>query len=177
MGVAAGSVPQGSTDWANEEWVVEIRNELDQLLHDGSYRGLERYSKKGSIYKVPALPKNLNNKAYEPQMVSFGPYHYGKEQLMTMEKHKHDMLLHFLNVSGKPLESYVNALAPVLQDLKDCYDALPPCWHADTSKFLKLMVLDGCFMLHMLRVYAGVSSGFASSAMETEVIKLDMLLL
>ncbi|KAI8541445.1 hypothetical protein RHMOL_Rhmol08G0061300 [Rhododendron molle] len=50
------------------------------------------------------LLKNLNNKAYEPQMVSFGPYHYGKEHLMTMEKHKHDMLLHFLNVSGKPLE-------------------------------------------------------------------------
>ncbi|KAG5534886.1 hypothetical protein RHGRI_022865 [Rhododendron griersonianum] len=144
-------VQQGSTNRANEEWVLEIRNELDQLLHDGPTALQERLSKKRSmICKVPALLKNLNNKAYEPQMASFGPYHYGKEHLMPMEKRKHTILLDFLTKSGEPLESYVNALAPVVQDLKDSYDALDPYWHVDTSRFLKLMVLDGCFMLHIL---------------------------
>ncbi|XP_058179963.1 UPF0481 protein At3g47200-like [Rhododendron vialii] len=144
-------VQKGSTNWANEEWVVDIRNELDRLLHDGPTALRERFSKKRSmIYKVPAFLKNLNNKAYEPQMVSFGPYHYGKEHLMPMEKRKHTMLLDYLQRSGKPLESYVNALAPVVQDLKDFYNALEPRWHGDTSGFLKLMVLDGCFMLHFI---------------------------
>ncbi|KAF7135569.1 hypothetical protein RHSIM_Rhsim08G0051700 [Rhododendron simsii] len=170
-------VQQGRTNWAYEEWVVEIRNELDQLLHDGPTALQERFSKKRSvIYKVPALLKNLNNKAYEPQMVSFGPYHYGKEHLMPMEKRKHTMLLDFLQESGKPLESYVNALAPAVQDLKDFYDALEPRWHGDTSGFLKLMVLDGCFMLHFLDRESRDKLDFLGD-LETAGIKRDMLLL
>ncbi|KAG5534888.1 hypothetical protein RHGRI_022867 [Rhododendron griersonianum] len=158
----------------NEEWVVEIRNELDQLLRDGPTALQERLSKKRSmICKVPALLKNLNNKAYEPQMASFGPYHYGKEHLMPMEKHKLNTLLHLLTKSGKPLESYVDALAPVVQDLKDCYDALPPSWRKDTSGFLKLMVLDGCFMLHILDRWTRDFLG----DLETAGIERDMLLL
>ncbi|KAF7134778.1 hypothetical protein RHSIM_Rhsim08G0051800 [Rhododendron simsii] len=173
-------VQQGSTNWANEEWVVDIRNELDQLLHDGPTALQERFSKKRSvIYKVPDLLKNLNNKAYEPQMVSFGPYHYGKEHLMPMEKRKHTMLLDFLQESGKPLESYVNALAPVVQDLKNFYDALEPHWHEDTSGFLKLMVRDGCFMLHILdsesrHLFNGL---YFLGNLETAGIKRDILLL
>ncbi|KAI8541449.1 hypothetical protein RHMOL_Rhmol08G0061700 [Rhododendron molle] len=169
-------VQQGSTNWAKEEWVVEI----DQLLRDGSTaRKRYRYSEKRSIYKVPDLLKNLNNKAYEPQMVSFGPYHYGKEHLMPMEKRKHTMLLDFLQESGEPLESYFNALAPVVQELKDFYDALEPRWHGDTSGFLKLMVLDGCFMLHILdsesrHPFNGL---YFLGNLETAGIKRDMLLL
>ncbi|KAE9466488.1 hypothetical protein C3L33_01620, partial [Rhododendron williamsianum] len=167
-------VQQSSINWANEEWVVEIRNELDQLLRDST--ALEPYSKKGSIYKVPDLLKNLNCKAYEPQMASFGPYHYGKEHLMPMEKRKHTILLDFLRESGKPLESYVNALAPVVQDLKDSYDALDPRWHADTSGFLKLMVQDGCFMLHILDRWI-LYELYLLGSLETASIRRDMLLL
>ncbi|KAI8541443.1 hypothetical protein RHMOL_Rhmol08G0061100 [Rhododendron molle] len=175
-------VQQGSTNWANEEWVLEIRNELDQLLHDGPTALQERLSKKQSmIYKVPAHLKNLNDKAYEPQMVSFGPYHYGKEHFMPMEKLKHTMLLDFLQEPGEPLESYVNALAPVVQDLKDFYDALDPSWHGDnnTSRFLKLMVVDGCFMLYILGELGNLgrpSVPFLGD-LETAGIKRDMLLL
>ncbi|KAE9466487.1 hypothetical protein C3L33_01621, partial [Rhododendron williamsianum] len=165
----------------NQEWVVQIRYEAErvELLDDGSIStALDRYSKKRSIFKVPALLKNLNDKAYEPQLVSFGPYHYGKEHLMPMEKCKHNTLLHFLKRSEKPLQSYVDALVPMVQDLKDCYDVLPPSWRADTSKFLKLMVLDGCFML---RILGGNFSknwpGPVFGDMETAGIKRDMLLL
>ncbi|KAG5534885.1 hypothetical protein RHGRI_022864 [Rhododendron griersonianum] len=165
----------------NQEWVVQIRNEAErvELLDDGSIStALDRYSKKRSIFKVPALLKNLNDKAYEPQMVSFGPYHNGKEHLMPMEKCKHNTLLHFLKRSEKPLQSYVDALVPMVQDLKDCYDALHPSWNADTSGFLKLMVLDGCFML---RILGGNFSknwpGPVFGDMETAGIKRDMLLL
>ncbi|KAI8541444.1 hypothetical protein RHMOL_Rhmol08G0061200 [Rhododendron molle] len=170
-------VQQCSTNWANEEWVLEIRNELDQVLHDDPTPLRKRLSKKRSmIYKVPALLKNLNNKAYEPQMVSFGPYHCGKEHLKPMEKRKHTVLLYFLHESGKPQESYVNALAPVVQDLKDSYDALDPRWHGDTSGFLKLMVLDGCFILHILDCVYRDKVDFLGD-LETAGIKRDMLLL
>ncbi|XP_058180331.1 UPF0481 protein At3g47200-like isoform X1 [Rhododendron vialii] len=174
-------VQQWTTNRANQEWVVQIRNESERvkLLDDGSIStALDRYSKKRSIFKVPALLKNLNDKAYEPQMVSFGPYHYGKEHLMPMEKRKLNTLLHFLKRSEKPLESYFNALVPVVQDLKDFYDALHPSWNADTCGFLKLMVLDGCFML---RILGGNLSeywpGPVFGDMETAGFKRDMLLL
>ncbi|XP_057491608.1 UPF0481 protein At3g47200-like [Actinidia eriantha] len=104
---------------------------------------------KRCIYKVPASVKDRNQKAYEPQLVSFGPYHHGKEHLMRMEEHKHRALFHFLRRSNKPLELYFACLSEAVQDLKDSYDSLDPSWH--NNRFLQLMILDGCFMLEFLR--------------------------
>ncbi|PSS30631.1 UPF0481 protein [Actinidia chinensis var. chinensis] len=105
---------------------------------------------KRCIYKVPASVKDRNQKAYEPQLASFGPYHHGKEHLMRMEEHKHRALFHFLRRSNKPLELYFACLLEVVQDLKDSYDSLDPSWQSD-NRFLQLMILDGCFMLEFLR--------------------------
>ena len=49
--------------------------------------------RKQSIYRVPACIKDLNSKAYKPQVVSFGPFHHGEAQVMPMEEHKHRALL------------------------------------------------------------------------------------
>ncbi|KAM7498096.1 hypothetical protein LguiA_022510 [Lonicera macranthoides] len=107
--------------------------------------------KKRCIFKVAPFTKELNEKAYQPQLVSIGPYHHGEEHLKAMEQHKHRALLHFLKRSDKPLESYVESLVEVVQDLKDSYDLLDPVWIQDTDAFLKLMVLDGCFTIEILR--------------------------
>lgn len=106
---------------------------------------------KRSIYRIPASVTDINKRAYKPQIVSFGPYHNGTENLKAMEEHKHRALLHFLKRSNKPLESFVDALTPVVQDLKDAYDQLDPKWQ-DIDKFLELMIVDGCFVLEILRV-------------------------
>ncbi|KAK1294797.1 UPF0481 protein [Acorus calamus] len=60
---------------------------------------------------------NLNNKAYKPQVVSFGPYHHGEDQLMPMEEHKWRALLQFLRKCKKPFEDFVKAMEEVAGDL------------------------------------------------------------
>ncbi|KAF5203052.1 hypothetical protein FRX31_007365 [Thalictrum thalictroides] len=74
--------------------------------------------KKRSIYKVYACSKDLNQKAYIPQAVAFGPYHYNDKQLqMQMDVHKHRALHHFLMNSRKPLKTYVTAMQSVVPEL------------------------------------------------------------
>ncbi|GFZ20532.1 hypothetical protein Acr_28g0012370 [Actinidia rufa] len=114
-------------------------------------------STKRSIYKVPARMTEKNKEAYVPQVVSFGPYHHGEEHLMPLEEHKHRALFHFLKRRNMPLQTIVDNLTKVVQDLKDSYDSLGEVWQSDTGRFLRLMVLDGCFMLEVLCYYAEMS--------------------
>ncbi|KAF7123940.1 hypothetical protein RHSIM_Rhsim12G0117800 [Rhododendron simsii] len=133
-----------------DDWVVTIKDELQRM---DTIRTVEKqHWDKRSIYRVPAsIVTDLNMKAYKPQFVSFGPYHHGEDHLMPMEEHKHRALLRFLKRSSKPLESHLNALAEAAQSLKDSYESLDPVWETDTDRFLRMMILDGCFMLEVLR--------------------------
>ncbi|KAL8038133.1 hypothetical protein ABFX02_11G084400 [Erythranthe guttata] len=133
-----------------KQWVVKINNELNSLANTSEESA--HWSKR-FIYKIPACVTELNKRAYKPQIVSFGPYHHGMGDLRAMEEHKHRALLHFLKRSNKPLNTFVEALAPVLQDLKDAYDQLDPKWHLkeNDDEFLEMMILDGCFILEILR--------------------------
>ncbi|KAI3897147.1 hypothetical protein MKW92_010367 [Papaver armeniacum] len=58
---------------------------------------------------------------------------------------------------------------PVLQHLMDSYDSLDDEWLNDRDGFLKLMILDGCFMLEILQWssvsdYKAFSSGSVTAA-------------
>ncbi|KAF8010254.1 hypothetical protein BT93_J1019 [Corymbia citriodora subsp. variegata] len=108
-----------------------------------------------SIYRVPAHITILNPKAYQPQVVSFGPYHHGKDHLLPMEEHKRRALNHFLKRSRKPLRHFFESLKEVARDLEESYAALDPKWKAGSGKgavrrFLELMITDGCFILEIL---------------------------
>ncbi|KAL0408516.1 UNVERIFIED_CONTAM: hypothetical protein Sradi_1786000 [Sesamum radiatum] len=112
---------------------------------------LEQWTKR-CIYRLPTHVTDQDNNSYKPQVVSIGPYHHGEPHLKPMDDHKHHALLHFLKRSEKPFHLYVEALAQVVQELKDAYDQLDPVWQDDTNAFLKMMVLDGCFILEILRM-------------------------
>ncbi|XP_059655082.1 UPF0481 protein At3g47200-like [Cornus florida] len=131
-------------------WVIRVNDELNRVSENSLEKETEEW-KKRSIYKVPIAVADLNKKAYRPQTVSFGPYHHGEGSLKPMEEHKRRALLHFLKRSKKPLQLYVNSLAEVVQQLKDSYDCLDKKWQENTDEFLQLMILDGCFMLEILR--------------------------
>lgn len=130
-----------------KDWIIKIKNELDSMA--GSTTEVAHW-KKRSIYREPSTVIELNKKAYKPDTASLGPYHHEEDHLKAMEKHKH-RALHFLKRSGKPIEGYVNALAEVVDDLKDAYDQLDSKWRLGTEEFLKLMILDGCFILEIMR--------------------------
>ncbi|KAF3451539.1 hypothetical protein FNV43_RR07634 [Rhamnella rubrinervis] len=141
------------------QWASEVNEELKNLV---DLRTEIQHWSKRSIYQIPACFADLNKKAFKPQFVSFGPYHHGERQLMPMEEHKHRALLHFLNRCGKPIELFLTSLEQEAQNLKESYEPLGPEWRDNTDRFLKLMILDGCFMLEVLRTcYTRISEDYA----------------
>lgn len=167
----------------DKSWVVELTKQLDNV--DASAELVQW--RKHSIYRVPTWIKNLNPKAYLPQTVSFGPYHHGEEPLKPMEMHKHRALLHFLKRTKKTFEEYLGSLEEVVQELQDSYQGLDEKWKVDKDEFLKLMIIDGCFMLEILTISTGGKSSdyafndpiFSSHGMLYTVpyIKRDMLMI
>lgn len=135
------------------DWVVDFK----QKLEEREISKITESWKKQSIYKVPLCTKNLHENAYVPRAVSFGPYHHceGGEWNMQMEAHKRRALSHFLRKSNKPLETYVKELKKVVQQLMDSYQYLDSKWNQ--NRFLQLMLLDGCFMLEILRAYEAIN--------------------
>ncbi|RZS26923.1 hypothetical protein BHM03_00060344 [Ensete ventricosum] len=138
-------------------WVMEIH---DRLNNNETSSEMQRWSKQ-SIYKVPACIKDLNRKAYQPQVVSFGPFHHGDPDVRPMEEHKLRALVHFLKRAKKQLDEFVAAMKEVVPQLQDAYQGLDEQWKKDKERFLQLMILDGCFMLEIMRVAAGASSDYA----------------
>ncbi|TKY57030.1 UPF0481 protein [Spatholobus suberectus] len=126
-------------------WLVQIN---DELKSDGP--SVPEW-KRRSIYKVPSSVTELNKKAYKPQVVSFGPYHNREEHLKGMEEHKHRALIHFLKRCEKPIKDIFDCMDQVVEELRDSYNPLEPIWMHDTPRFLQMMILDGCFMLEILR--------------------------
>ncbi|EYU22650.1 hypothetical protein MIMGU_mgv1a014027mg [Erythranthe guttata] len=168
----------------DHNWIIAINDKLENMS-DFSQE-VEQWMKR-SIYKLPPRVIDLDSKSYKPQIVSIGPYHHGGPHLKPMEDHKERALLHFIKRSSVPIEAYLEALDDVVQDLRDAYDELDPKWLNNTSDFLRLMILDGCFVLEVLRMGTSVLAGgyapndpvFSSHGLlyVLPVLRCDMLLL
>ncbi|RZC91707.1 hypothetical protein C5167_027762 [Papaver somniferum] len=108
-------------------------------------------------------------------------HHDKGDHLKKMDPHKRRVLGHFLQRYKITLQKLVDSLTttnyrwqqvdhtdnvsdpkelpidiqkevlPVLQHLMDAYDSLDDKWLHDHDGFLKLMILDGCFMLEILQ--------------------------
>nr|XP_018675956.1 PREDICTED: UPF0481 protein At3g47200-like [Musa acuminata subsp. malaccensis] len=144
-------------------WAVKIRDqpmateerswalEIDDQTENTGNSAKKQQSPKPSIYRVPAYIRRLKCHAYKPQIVSFGPYHHGDPNVMPMEEHKDRALTHFLKRANKSLQDVRTAMAEVVQQLRGAYQSLDGKWAGD-ERFLHLMILDGCFMLEIIRV-------------------------
>ncbi|EYU24259.1 hypothetical protein MIMGU_mgv1a019904mg, partial [Erythranthe guttata] len=73
--------------------------------------------------------RNVNMKAFEPEVISVGPYHPDKDNLKIMKDHK---------LSIEQLE----------RSTRNCYTD-PICLHV--VEFIEMLVLDGCFIIDLVR--------------------------
>ncbi|KAI5678139.1 hypothetical protein M9H77_09089 [Catharanthus roseus] len=144
---------------AEKPWVIQVDNHVRETVLEMEKKCWD----KRSIYKMPNSVTNINKKAYTPQLVSFGPYHYNNKNLNPMEEHKDRALLHVLKRSRKPLQSYFQSLIEVVEDLKEAYESLDSDLKRDSDAFLRIMIRDGIFMLEILRFFTENVEGFAGN--------------
>ncbi|OAY66970.1 UPF0481 protein [Ananas comosus] len=98
-----------------------------------------------TIYKVPQHIREVERHAYEPIVLSIGPYHYGTPPLQAMEKEKWNCLDYILKLNPKrDLHDYLRVIARLENHVRNCYTE---DIKIDRKKFLQILLLDGCFIL------------------------------
>ncbi|KAL3715887.1 hypothetical protein ACJRO7_007616 [Eucalyptus globulus] len=103
------------------------------------------------IFRVPKSLADINGRAYEPRIVSIGPYHRGEPHLRMIEEHKWrylGMVLERTRPMGLGLEDYMRTVAPLVGSSRECYSEAIPL---DDDEFIEMMVVDAFFMIELFR--------------------------
>jgi len=95
------------------------------------------------IYGVPPTIRENNLKAYTPQIVSIGPYHYNSFE--SMEELKLKYLKEFLNQKQIPMREFIVKMKEI-EEIQLCY-AEPIKYNSDN--FLKLILVDAYFIIEL----------------------------
>ncbi|KAM3405643.1 hypothetical protein ACQJBY_008257 [Aegilops geniculata] len=96
---------------------------------------------------------------YKPQTVSLGPFHHDDKDLKPMEEHKLRAVHHLLRRDSckTTLSELVATMEKVGEELQDAYMELGDEWRGkeNRGKFLEMMIIDGCFLLEVMRTARG----------------------
>ncbi|RWR96997.1 UPF0481 protein [Cinnamomum micranthum f. kanehirae] len=151
-------------------WADSIREDLPRMKGQISDTG----------FIIPRVPERLRlgeNYPYEPQIISFGPYHHGKPRLQAMEKYKWRYLEAILGRKKEiPLEHYINMMKEQETKIRSWY---PDYFDINSSEeFVKMVLLDGCFVVeYLLRCHEDVLDELDSMDWMHAQIQYDILLL
>lgn len=131
-------------------WIQTVRKKLN------SARPQLHSSRPRTIFRVPENIRRGDSKAYEPLVVSIGPYHYQLAQRGTrvaMQDHKWQCVRCLLS-RHKSQEQATQLLDRCLLQLKALDCEVRSCYsknlHFDQRKLASIMLLDGCFIIHVL---------------------------
>ncbi|XP_022961906.1 putative UPF0481 protein At3g02645 [Cucurbita moschata] len=136
-----------------ENVVMSIRDRLEQR---------PPVNREPSIYRVPKLLREMNNKAYIPQVISIGPFYHRSPDLITTEQYKVQGLSNFLirlsnkmeclNNPGNPLEVLVRNTQSYVDEYRNCYGE--PI-NMNDKDFIEMMIVDGGFIVEFLILHYG----------------------
>lgn len=143
-----GQPPQPPVPRADSEWVISIREKLDEARQEQAACPWAKLS----IYRVPKSLREGDSKAYVPQVVSLGPYHRGKHHLRGMDHHKWRALHKVLRRTGHDVELYLDSIKMLEERARACYEG---SLSLTSNEFVETMVLDGIFILELFRGAAG----------------------
>ncbi|RWR80304.1 UPF0481-like protein [Cinnamomum micranthum f. kanehirae] len=153
-------------------WVTSMKEKLASI---------SMYCKSSSPFTICRVPTNIrkdDHAAYSPKIVSIGPYHRGTRDLEGMEQHKWRYLREVLTHSKreKDLEKYLKEMKAIEPLARSCYAGNIKM---GMKKFVEMMVLDGCFIVHLLQQKddARNDDPIYSNSWMLPQIRHDMLLL
>ncbi|KAM1323446.1 hypothetical protein PS2_044341 [Malus domestica] len=103
------------------------------------------------IFRVPNKIRRKKVQAYEPDIVSIGPFHSGRRgnQFQLMENVKRWYLQCLLSHANITLASLIKGVVDFDKRPRNCY--AEPFDHLNEKDFVEMMVLDGCFLIELFR--------------------------
>ncbi|RWR96976.1 UPF0481 protein [Cinnamomum micranthum f. kanehirae] len=132
-----------------------------------------------TICKVPERLRRGKTDAYEPRIISLGPYHHGKPNLQAMEKYKRSFLEVILSFRPQiPRKRYIKVIKKEEEKIRTCYtDANADI---DSEKFVEMILIDACFLVgYLLHIYYDVRGVLELDSIVgmDDLIRYDILLL
>ncbi|XP_022718683.1 uncharacterized protein LOC111276957 isoform X4 [Durio zibethinus] len=142
----------------------EIASEIGNIFHEPQTTSLEvdlrqlfepssDANRWTTLYKVPHRLRQVNPKAYEPNVISIGPRHHGKQHLKATEVIKSRLFSRMIKDSKLEPKDFVETMKPIEKQVRECYEE--PLDHIDSDTFVKMMILDGCFIVQLFQVIPG----------------------
>ncbi|KAM1009234.1 hypothetical protein ACFX13_045533 [Malus domestica] len=103
-----------------------------------------------SIFRVPDQIRRKKVQAYEPDVISIGPFHRGQggRRFRLMENVKRWYLQRLLLHASMTLPDLIEGVVDLDKRVRDCY-AEP--LDLNKKEFVEMMVLDGCFLIELFR--------------------------
>ncbi|KAD5508651.1 hypothetical protein R6Q59_030720 [Mikania micrantha] len=101
------------------------------------------------IFRVPQSLVEINKEAYEPRIVSIGPYHHGNKDLEMIQEHKWRFLQKMITRTGKTLDFFMNIMVSLDNEIRESYSKSIDRF--TTYDLAKMMVLDGVFLIELFR--------------------------
>jgi hypothetical protein len=143
---------------------------------------LRPFSNNCSIFRVPKRLRELNEKAYTPQVISIGPLHCENQELKKMDEHKRLYLREFLELSKVNVKDFIAAIAEKEDKLRNCYAETFD--NLSKEEFVEMVLLDCSFLIMFLlkRCFPNLRSRntdriFNKPWMNEDIIRFDLCLL
>ena len=107
--------------------------------------------------KVPPMLRNNERTKdyYDPKLISFGPYHHGKDELQATQKIKTKVMRNFILEHGKTIEDLYIKVRKLNAHARSCYVDGSTNWYSD-EEFALMMLQDGCFILFFIECRTSV---------------------
>ncbi|XP_031270120.1 UPF0481 protein At3g47200-like [Pistacia vera] len=160
---------------------INIRDEDHEKLSKGLLINIrENFEPEPSpeccIYRVPKRLRMVNEKAYTPQLISIGPLHHGKEELVDMEKRKTIYLQSFFQrISVRKQVEILTFIKNNERRIRNCYAVSSKLESLD---FVTMISYDALFILELfIRKHKGERDFYLDRPKMYSDIHLDIQLL
>ncbi|KAK2650752.1 hypothetical protein Ddye_018241 [Dipteronia dyeriana] len=155
---------------SGEYWSIDIsqENNFEEVLEPGT---------DCCIYRVPQFLRKINEEAYTPSLISIGPLHYSRKELMGMEKQKKRFWSKFwerVNNAQKLVEFKIY-IKNQEQRIRDHYSVFSTL---QSSEYVAMIQRDAVFIIELfIRNYDRTEEFLLDSPSLDASITADLLLL
>jgi uncharacterized protein with von Willebrand factor type A (vWA) domain len=88
----------------------------------------------------------LNEEAYNPQVISIGPFHHGNKKLQMMENYEVRYLKTFIERAEINLEDLKRAVKDLEESVRHCYAETIPL---NSDDFVTMIMTDASFITEL----------------------------